>query len=153
GRREATGRGVVYCIMKALDEIGIQPGNATAVVQGFGNVGSITCQELARRGVTIVAVGDRYGAIANPQGIDVGAAIKHVAGGKLLKDFPGAREIDPDDLLTTECTVLVPAALERHITERNAGELKCRVLAEAANGPTTPDADEVLKDSDIFIIP
>ncbi|MBI3822970.1 MAG: Glu/Leu/Phe/Val dehydrogenase [Planctomycetes bacterium] len=153
GRREATGRGVVYCIMQALHEINLAPANATAVVQGFGNVGSITCQELAMRGVKIVAVGDRYGAIANPQGIDVPGLIKHTAAGKLLKDFGGAREIDPDDLLTIECTVLVPAALERQITEKNAGKLKCRVLAEAANGPTTPDADDVLKHSDIFLIP
>jgi glutamate dehydrogenase (NAD(P)+) len=153
GRREATGRGVVYCIMKALDEIGISPGSATAVVQGFGNVGAVTCQELARRGVKIVAVGDRYGAIANPQGIDIPSLTKHVGGGKVLKDFPGGREINPDELLTTPCTVLVPAALERQITEKNASQLKCRVLAEAANGPTTPDADEALKDSDIFIIP
>jgi glutamate dehydrogenase (NAD(P)+) len=153
GRREATGRGVVYCIMQALQEIGIQAGNATAVVQGFGNVGAITCHELALRGVKIVAVGDRYGALANPQGIDIPALSKHVAAGKLLKDFPGGREINPDELLTTACTVLVPAALERQITEKNAAKLKCRILAEAANGPTTPDADEVLKSSDIFIIP
>ena len=153
GRREATGRGVVYCIMKALDEIGIHPANATAVVQGYGNVGAITCEELARRGVKIVAVGDRYGAIANPQGIDIHALNKHVAAGKLLKDFSGAREIDANDLLTTSCTVLVPAALERQITEKNAGKLKCRILAEAANGPTTPDADAILAQSDIFVIP
>jgi len=153
GRREATGRGVVYCIMQALQEMQIGPANATAVVQGFGNVGAITCQELAMRGVKIVGISDRYGAIANPQGIDIAALIKHTITGKLLKEFPGAREIDPDELLTTECTILVPAALERQITERNAGQLKCRVLAEAANGPTTPDADAILNQSDIFIIP
>ncbi len=153
GRKEATGRGVVYCVMQALQEIGISPANATAVVQGFGNVGAVTCQELSRRGVKIIAVSDRYGAIANPQGIDIPALTKHVAGGKLLKDFAGSREIDPDDLLTTPCTVLVPAALERQITDKNAAKLKCRVLAEAANGPTTPEADEILKSSDIFVIP
>ncbi len=153
GRREATGRGVVYCVMQTLQEIGIPAGNATAVVQGYGNVGAVTCQELSLRGVKIVAVGDRYGAIANPQGIDIAALNKHIAGGKLLKDFAGAREIDPNDLLTTPCTVLIPAALERQITEKNAGNLKCRVLAEAANGPTTPDADKILSQSDLFIIP
>jgi glutamate dehydrogenase (NAD(P)+) len=153
GRKEATGRGVVYCVMQALQEIGIQPANATAVVQGFGNVGAVTCQELARRGVKIVAVGDRYGAIANPQGIDITALVKHVAGGKLLKEFAGAREIDPEELLITPCTVLVPAALEQQITDKNAAKLKCRILAEAANGPTTTEADEVLRASDIFIIP
>ena len=153
GRKEATGRGVVYCVMQALQEIGIAPANATAVVQGFGNVGAVTCVELALRGVKIVAVGDRYGALANPQGLDIAGLIKHVNEGKLLKDYAGGREIDPGELLTTPCTVLVPAALERVITERNAGKLKCRVLAEAANGPTTPDADEILKASDIFVIP
>ena len=153
GRREATGRGVVYCIMQALQEIDISAANASAVVQGYGNVGAVTCQELALRGVKIVAVGDRYGAIANPQGIDIAALNKHMAGGKLLKEFPGARAIDPEELLTTPCTVLVPAALEQQITEKNAAKLKCRILAEAANGPTTPDADDILKQSDIFIIP
>src|SRR5262245_5295248 len=93
GRREATGRGVVYCIMQALQEIGVQPGNATAVVQGYGNVGAVTCQELATRGVKIVALGDRYGAVANPQGLDSPALNKHVAGGGLVKNFHGGREI------------------------------------------------------------
>lgn len=153
GRREATGRGVVYCILKALEEIGVSNAHATAVVQGYGNVGAITCQELDQRGVRIVGVGDRYGAIANKEGIDIPALNKHVAAGKLLKEFPGAREIDPHELLTMECTVLVPAALERQITERNAHKLRCRILAEAANGPTTPEADKVLTQSDIFVIP
>jgi len=90
---------------------------------------------------------------ANPQGIDIAGLNRHLSEGKLLKDYPGGREINPDDLLTTPCTVLVPAALERQITERNAGKLKCRVLAEAANGPTTPEADEILKASDISSSP
>ncbi len=153
GRREATGRGVVYCVMQALEEVGIQPGVATAVVQGFGNVGGAVCQELALRGVSVVAVGDRYGAIRNPRGIDIPALTRHVASGKLLRDFPGGEQIDGDELLLTPCTILVPAALERVITGANAARLNCRILAEAANGPTTPDADEILADSDIFIIP
>src|SRR5947209_2017867 len=153
GRREATGRGVVYCIMQALQEIDISPANATAVVQGYGNVGAITCEELARRGVKILGIADRYGAIANTQGIDIAALNKHIAAGKLLKEFPGAREIDPRELLMMSCTVLVPAALERQITEQVAGKLKCRILAEAANGPTTPNADHVLNQTDIFVIP
>lgn len=153
GRREATGRGVVYCIMEALKELKIAPGSATAVVQGFGNVGSVVCQELAQRGVRIVAVSDRYGAIRRNSGIDIAALTKHVAGGKLLADFPEADRLPSDQLLTQPCTVLVPAALERVITQQNAGQLRCRLLAEAANGPTTPEADEILSDSDIFIIP
>jgi glutamate dehydrogenase (NAD(P)+) len=153
GRREATGRGVTYCILEALNELRINPAEATAVVQGFGNVGSVTCQELFQRGVKILAVGDRYGSIGNPRGIDVPALLKHVAGGKSVKDFPGAEPMASDELLTTPCTVLVPAALERVINGKNAGRLRCRVLAEGANGPTTPEADAVLAGSDIFVIP
>jgi len=158
GRREATGRGVTYCILEAFKELKIHPEDATAVIQGFGNVGSVACQELAQRGTRIVAIGDRFGAIRNPQGIDIGALTQHMATGKqgepaLLQDFPGAEPMDCNDLLTTPCTVLVPAALERQITGTNAARLRCRVLAEAANGPTTPDADAILADSDIFVIP
>jgi glutamate dehydrogenase (NAD(P)+) len=153
GRREATGRGVTYCIMEAFKELNINPSEATAVVQGFGNVGSVVCQELSHRGIKIVAVGDRFGSIRNPAGIDVPALIKHVANGKLLPDFPGAERMSSEQLLTTPCTVLVPAALERVITQANAGQLRCRVLAEAANGPTTPEADNILSNSDIFHIP
>ena len=135
GRREATGRGVVYCIMEALQGAEAQPGEATAVVQGFGNVGSVVCQELRQRGVKIVAVGDRYGAIRNPQGIDIPALIRHVAAGKLLKDFPGAEPIARDELLTTPCTILVPAALERrHHREQR------RPSCSAASWPRPPTA-------------
>lgn len=153
GRREATGRGVTYCILEALKELDLKPGDSTAVVQGFGNVGSVVSQELAQRGVRVVAVGDRYGAIRNPRGLDVPALLRHVAEGKLLKQFPTAEPVPSDELLTFPCTVLVPAALERVLNAKNAPHLRCRVLAEAANGPTTPDADLALKDSDIYIIP
>jgi glutamate dehydrogenase (NAD(P)+) len=153
GRREATGRGVVYCIAEALKELNINPGEATAVVQGFGNVGSVVCHELHHRGVRIVAVGDRYGAIRKMSGIDVEALGRFVASGKQLIDYPEAEKIPSDTLLSTPCTVLVPAALERVITQHNAASIKCRVLAEAANGPTTPEADAILKDSDVFLIP
>lgn len=153
GRREATGRGVVFCIMQALTELGLKPDQSTAVVQGFGNVGSVTCLELHMRGVKIVAVGDKAGAIANPAGIDIPALNQFVATGRNLTEFPGASVIPADDLLTTPCTVLVPAALERVIHAQNAGLLRCRVLAEGANGPTTPEADAILANSDIYIIP
>jgi glutamate dehydrogenase (NAD(P)+) len=153
GRREATGRGVTYCIEEAMQELKLQPAESTAVVQGFGNVGSVVCQELHQRGVRVVAVGDRYGAIRNPRGIDVPALSRHMADGKLLRDFPGAEQMPSDELLTTKCTILVPAALERVISGKNAARLDCRILAEAANGPTTPDADAILAGSDIYIIP
>jgi glutamate dehydrogenase (NAD(P)+) len=153
GRKEATGRGVVYCILEAFKELQIKPEESTAVVQGFGNVGSVTCQELHHRGVRVIGVGDRYGSIKNPRGFDIPALLRHAASGKKLQEFPGAEVIDPQELLTLQCTVLVPAALERVITGENAPKLRCRVLAEAANGPTTPEADAVLARSDIFIIP
>jgi glutamate dehydrogenase (NAD(P)+) len=153
GRREATGRGIVYCILQALDELRIKTDEATAVVQGFGNVGSAVCHELSQRGVKIVGVGDRYGAIQNHRGIDIAGLTRHVSGNGLLRDFPEAQRISGDDLLKVPCTILVPAALERVITQKNAGQLRCRILAEGANGPTTPEADEILADSDIFIMP
>jgi glutamate dehydrogenase (NAD(P)+) len=153
GRREATGRGVVYCILEALRELNLDPGSATAVVQGFGNVGSVVCQELVRRGVKVLAVGDRHGAIRRADGIDIARLSRHVAAGKLLPAFPEAEAIPADELLTTPCTVLVPAALECVITQENAGRLRCRILAEGANGPTTPEADAILAESKVFVIP
>ena len=153
GRREATGRGVVYCVMQALKETGIAAAGATAVVQGFGNVGAVAAQELALRGIRIVGVGDRSGAIANPRGIDPNSLIRFCQSGRELKDYPEADSINPADLLTLPCTILVPAALERQINSGNAAKLRCRILAEGANGPTTPDADLILASSDVFIIP
>jgi glutamate dehydrogenase (NAD(P)+) len=153
GRREATGRGVVYCIMEAMKELDLKIGEATAVVQGFGNVGSVVCHELAKQGISLIGVSDRTGAIRHPKGIDVIALTRHVSAGKPLKDFPGAESLAPADLFKIPCTVLVPAALERVITEKNAPQLRCRILAEAANGPTTPEADVLLAGSDIYVIP
>ena len=155
GRREATGRGVMYCVLQALNELGIDPGESTMVVQGYGNVGSVTCDELAVHGVKTIAVGDRDGAIRNPKGIDLAALKEYVAKSerKSVVGFPGADAIPMDELLTTACTILVPAALERVVTVKNAAKLKCRVLAEGANGPTTPEADAIIAESDIFVIP
>jgi glutamate dehydrogenase (NAD(P)+) len=153
GRREATGRGVTYCILEAMKELNLKTSDSTAVVQGFGNVGSVTCQELYQRGVKIVAVGDRYGSIRNNRGLDIPALLQHTNSGKLLRDFPAAESIDSNDLFAIPCTVLVPAALERVIHEGNAGKLRCCILAEAANGPTTVEADAILDRSDIYIIP
>jgi glutamate dehydrogenase (NAD(P)+) len=156
GRKEATGRGVVYCIREAMEELKLRPVEATAVVQGFGNVGSVTADELYKLGVKVIAVGDRYGAIRNDRGIDIPALTKYVDGRKDIKSvlgFPGAEEIPADQLLTTKCTVLVPAAMERVITKENAPRINCRILAEGANGPTTPEADEILQQKDVFVIP
>jgi glutamate dehydrogenase (NAD(P)+) len=156
GRREATGRGVVYCIREAMEELRIRPVEATAVVQGFGNVGSVTCDELYKLGVKIIAIGDRYGAIRNDRGIDIPALAKYVDTRKDVKSilgFPGAEQFSPAELLTTKCTVLVPAALERVITAENAPKIQCRILAEGANGPTTPDADEIVQAQGVYVIP
>lgn len=158
GRREATGRGVVYCVMMALKELNIPAEGATAVIQGFGNVGSVTAQELHAHGVKVIAVSDRYGAIRNDKGIDIAALNRHMTTGPagltpMLVDFPGAEQMDPDELLTLPCTILAPSALERVIHGGNAAQVRCRVLAEGANGPTTPEADAILAGSDVFIIP
>jgi glutamate dehydrogenase (NAD(P)+) len=153
GRREATGRGVVYCVMEALKELKLDPGASTAVVQGFGNVGSVVAQELNQRGVRVIGIGDRNGSVYNPRGIDVPALTRHIGSGKRITDYTQAERVPDSQLLTTPCTILVPAAVERVITQGNAPQLRCRILAEAANGPTTPEADAILASSDIFIIP
>jgi glutamate dehydrogenase (NAD(P)+) len=153
GRREATGRGVVFCVEEAMSELGLRPEQATAVVQGFGNVGGVTCHELYHRGVKVIGVSDVCGAIFNPRGIDIPALQKHVKENKPLNKFPGAEEIPSNELLIQSCTIAIPAAMERMIHKDNAPKLKCRILAEGANGPTTPEADAILSQSDIFVIP
>lgn len=158
GRREATGRGVVYCIYEALTDLEIPPQTATAVVQGFGNVGSVAANELHARGIKVVAVSDRYGAVKNMKGIDIPALIKHMTpapGGMMpmLHDFPGVEKMDPEDVLTTPCTIAVPSALERVINDKNASKMKCRIVAEGANGPTTPEADKILAEAGVKVIP
>lgn len=154
GRREATGRGVAYLVNRATDTIGLDIGKATAVVQGYGNVGSIAALSLARYGAKIIAVGDVHGGIYSEKGLDLWKLEKHVAEQKTVTGFPDATPISNEELLLLPCDILVPAALERQITEVNAGKIKCRILAEAANGPTTPEADVILNQRpEIFIIP
>src|SRR5713101_7950479 len=154
GRREATGRGVGYLVNRASDTIGLDLSKATAVVQGFGNVGSIAALSLARYGVKIVAVSDAFGGAHNANGLDLWALEKHVAKNKTVAGFPGSDSITNEQLLAMPCDILVPAALERQITGANAPKIKCRILAEAANGPTTPEADVILNQRpEIFVIP
>lgn len=154
GRREATGRGVTYTIEEAAKAIGLKLDGARAVVQGFGNVGSVTAQELAARGVKVVGVGDVYASLRNEKGLDIDALLKHAAEKKTIKGFKGGDSIPAADLMTLPCDILVPAAMERVITKENVGKLTCRILAEAANGPTTNEAHQVLaKRDDIFVIP
>jgi glutamate dehydrogenase (NAD(P)+) len=154
GRREATGRGVAYLVNRATDTIGLDITKSTAVVQGYGNVGSIAALSLARYGAKIIAVSDANGGLLNPNGLDLFALNKHVAETRTVAGFPEAEPITNEQLLQLRCDILVPAALERQITAANAGHIRCRILAEAANGPTTPEADEILNQRpEVFIIP
>jgi glutamate dehydrogenase (NAD(P)+) len=154
GRREATGRGVGYLANRAMDVIGMEAGKATAVVQGFGNVGSVAAFSLARYGVKIIAVSDAFGGVFNAKGLDLWELEKHVAKTRNVSGFQGADTITNEQLLLTPCDILVPAALERQITETNAGKIQCRILAEGANGPTTPEADRIIDQRpEIFVVP
>src|SRR4051812_13986860 len=154
GRREATGRGVGYLVNRATDALGLDMSKCTAVVQGYGNVGSVTAFSLARYGAKVIAVSDVNGGIYNQKGLDLWKLEKHVAEKKPVAGFPESEPVTNEQLLLLPCEILVPAALERQITQANAAKIKCRILAEAANGPTTPEADEILnKRDDIFVIP
>jgi glutamate dehydrogenase (NAD(P)+) len=153
GRREATGRGVVFCIMEALAELNLHPEESTAVVQGFGNVGSVVCHELVQRGIKVIAVGDRDGAVKNLKGIDIAALARHVQATRTVKGFKEAEQIPNEQLLTTPCTILAPCAMERVINAENAPKIRCKLIAEGANGPTTFEADQILQENKIFVIP
>jgi glutamate dehydrogenase (NAD(P)+) len=154
GRREATGRGVAYLVNRATDTLGLDMNKCTAVVQGYGNVGSVTALSLARYGAKITAVSDAFGGVHNPKGLDLVALEKFVTEKKTVVGFPEAEPISNEQLLLLPCDILVPAALERQITEANAGKIQCRILAEAANGPTTPEADQIIDQRpEIFVIP
>ncbi len=154
GRRESTGKGVAYLISRAMDTVGLQASQATAVVQGFGNVGSVATYALANHGIKIIAVSDVNGGIFNDRGIDTWKLNQYVTDKKTVVGFPESEPITNEQLLTTKCDVLVPAALERQITGENAAKIQCRILAEGANGPTTPEADAILNQrSELFIIP
>ena len=154
GRREATGAGVAYLVRKYLEDLNIPISQATVAIQGFGNVGSETALALSDYGARIIAISDYTGGIYNPAGIDVRKALTYLQSQRVLKDFAGGEPIGNEALLELPCTVLVPAALERVITETNAPKIRCRILAEAANGPTTNAADRILETrEDIEVIP
>ena len=154
GRREATGRGVAYLINRAADTLELDISQCSAVIQGFGNVGSVTAYSLGRYGARIIAVSDVSGGIYNSKGLNLPAIETHLARTGSIAGFPDAEPISNEQLLLLPCDILVPAAMERQITAANAGKIQCRILAEAANGPTTPDADEILsRRPEIFIIP
>jgi len=154
GRREATGRGVAYLISRATDTIGLDITQANAVVQGYGNVGSVAAMALTRHGAKVIAVSDVKGGVYNPKGLDLWNLNEHVAKHGSVVGFPEAEPLTDEEVLVLPCDILVPAALERVITEHNAAKIQCRILAEAANGPTTPKADHILEQRrEVFIIP
>lgn len=154
GRREATGEGVAWFVKSYLQDLNIEPEKTTVVIQGFGNVGSEAAHALYHWGAEIIAISDYTGGVYNPKGLDLKAAQDWIAANKTLQGFPGGEPLTNEQLLELPCTVLIPAALERVITEQNAGKLRCRILAEGANGPVTNKADAVLAQrDDIEIIP
>ena len=153
GRNEATARGTVYCVVEAARHIDLDLKKATVVVQGFGNAGAIAAALMAREGSTVVAVSDSSGAIRNTKGLDIGRVISWKAEHGTVGGFPGAEQLSNSELLETDCDVLIPAALENVITQANAERINARIVAEAANGPTTPEADEILHRRGIFMIP
>src|SRR4026209_302237 len=156
GRRESTGRGVVYLIERAMDMLKMDPTECTAIVQGFGNVGSVAALSLAlKTGIKVVGISDATTAVYNPKGIDVKAAEQHVLKKGNLRAFDQGDRIDPNEMLVQKCDVLAPCAVDRVITEKNAAKLQCRILAEGANGPTSPEADVILDQrwDQVFVIP
>jgi glutamate dehydrogenase (NAD(P)+) len=153
GRREATGRGILFTIREACKFKKIDISGARCVIQGFGNVGSVTADLLHKDGAKVIAVCDVHGGVCNPDGLDIPALLEHVKVHKKIPGFTGGKPVVCDDILTLECEVLVPAALENVITAHNASNIKAAIVAEGANGPTTLDADKILETRGVFIIP
>jgi len=153
GRNEATARGAVFCVIEAAKHLNIDLRTAKVAIQGFGNAGSIAAQLMAAEGSTVVAVSDSTGGIRRKEGLDIERVIAWKKEHGTVQGFPGAEDISNDELLETPCDILIPAALENQITGKNADRIQARIVAEAANGPTTPDADERLFERGIFLIP
>jgi glutamate dehydrogenase (NAD(P)+) len=152
GRREATGRGVLFCVREAMAHLQTPLANARVAVQGFGNVGSVSADLLAKDGAKIVAVTDVSGGVQNPEGLDVAALIRYVADRRGVAGFPGGKPLTTP-IVEFDCDILIPAALENQITAENADRVRAKIVAEGANGPTTPDADKILARKGVFVIP
>jgi glutamate dehydrogenase (NAD(P)+) len=153
GREAATGRGVVYMYREAAPQLDLSPSDTRFVVQGYGNVGSWAGRIMQQLDARMVGASDASGAIRNDDGIDADALVEHVRDGGTLPEFDGAEEISPDELLEIECEVFIPAALGGMIHKHNADRLRCRMIVEGANSPTTPTADEILQDNGILVVP
>ena len=153
GRNEATARGCVFTIVEAAAHLGMDLAKATVAVQGFGNAGSIAARLMADEGSTILAVSDSQGGIYKADGLDIDRVIAWKAEHGTVQGFPGATDVTNAEVLETACDILIPAALENQITAANAGRIRARIIGEAANGPTTPEADRILYESGVFLIP
>jgi glutamate dehydrogenase (NAD(P)+) len=153
GRREATGRGCMLVTREALKRLRMPLQGAKVVIQGFGNVGSVAAQLMDNLGMSVVAVSDKSGGIYNPKGLKIRDVLQHTRQRRFLSDFREAEHISNDDLLTLDCDVLVPAAMENVITSHNARDIKARIICEGANGPTTAGADKILEENGVFVIP
>jgi glutamate dehydrogenase (NAD(P)+) len=153
GRESATGRGLVYMFREAAPKLGLSPATTTAAIQGFGNVGSWAARILHQLGVKIVGISNADGAVRSDAGIDVAALSDFLVRGGKLPEFEGVEPIPPEDLLSIECDVLVPAALGGMIHEGNVDSINCKLLVDGANSPTTPPADEVLNDKGVYVVP
>jgi glutamate dehydrogenase (NAD(P)+) len=153
GRREATGRGCMLVTRDALAKLGLELKQARVAVQGFGNVGSIAAELLAKAGATIIAVSDKTGGLFNPKGLDVPDLIAWSRERRQLAGYPRADAITNEQVLTADCDVLLPAALENVITRKNANKIKAKIICEGANGPTTAGADKILEEKGVFVIP
>jgi len=153
GRHEATARGALYALREACKVKGISLKNSRVAVQGFGNAGSIIARLVAEDGAKVVAACDSKSGVYSATGLDVPTALKHKDATGALRGLAGAKEIAPNDVLEVDCDILCPSALENSITLNNVGRVKAKVIAELANGPTTPGADRVLEDNDVMLIP
>ena len=153
GRVEATGRGVSLVTLDELDRLGVAPSDARIVVQGFGNVGSVTAKLLAERGCRVIGISDVTGAYVNARGIDIPAALAHARERRSLDGFAGGERIGNAEFLALDCDVLIPAALEDALTAENAGRVRAKLVVEGANGPTTPDADRIFRERGVVVIP
>jgi glutamate dehydrogenase (NAD(P)+) len=153
GRREATGRGIMISCDMAIQKLGLTPDQTRVIVQGFGNVGSNAAHLMAEAGYKIIGIAEVDGGLYNSNGIDLRALWEFRQRNGTIQGFTGAEKADPAELLITECEILIPAATENQVTSRNAAQLKCKILAEGANGPTTAAADDILADKKVFVIP
>ncbi|MAQ15885.1 MAG: glutamate dehydrogenase [Sandaracinus sp.] len=153
GREAATGRGVVYATQELLHTLGMKIDEQRVVIQGFGNVGTWAARDFVEAGAKVVGIADISGGYVNDEGIDISAAIEHVAKNRTLEGFGGGKHVDGDALLAHDCDILVPAALGGVLTKENADDVRAKIIVEGANGPTTPEADEIFAKKGVHVIP